>query len=350
MMQYEEIIDGLTNEKVIQLMQSLGVTKYVDKGNYIQFPTICHNESEEEASMKLYWYGNNKIFYCYTECGSMSIFKFLKQFYELRHIEYDWYKDIYQVILDAAAVPKEGFKMPTYKSLKDRFEVIKKEIELPEFSSNALDCFVKQYPQEWLDEGISKSAMDKFDIRYSISQNKIIIPHLDANGRLVGIRGRALDEWEIENVGKYMPVKIEGVWYSHPLSLNLYGLYENKSSIKEKGICFVFEGEKSVLKMEEAFEENCAVAACGSNFNKYSFNLLMKLCSPREVVLCFDKEEHPGSTDYFNKLYSIGEKYKNYCNFSFIYDRLGLLDMKDSPIDKGIEVFKKLLEKRVQVR
>ena len=42
--------------------------------------------------------------------------------------------------------------------------------------------------------------MDKYNIRFSPTQNKIIIPHYDINGRLVGIRGRALN---IEEVEKY---------------------------------------------------------------------------------------------------------------------------------------------------
>ena len=58
--------------------------------------------------------------------------------------------------------------------------------------------------------------MDKFNIRYSISQNKIIIPHYNVNGELVGIRGRALNTQDIEQFGKYMPVQIENKWYSHP--------------------------------------------------------------------------------------------------------------------------------------
>ena len=44
------------------------------------------------------------------------------------------------------------------------------------------------------------------------------------------------------------------------------------------------------------------------------------------------------------------EKYKNYANFSFIFDRNGLLDLKDSPVDKGKEVFQKLYESRVIVK
>ena len=78
--------------------------------------------------------------------------------------------------------------------------------------------------------------------------------------------------------------------------------------------------------------------------------LLVQTCHPKEIVLCFDKEEVDGSEDYFNKLYSIGKKYQNYADFSFIYDREKLLDMKDSPTDKGADIFWKLYKKRVRIK
>ena len=131
--------------------------------------------------------------------------------------------------------------------------------------------------------------------------------------------------------------------------MNLYGLWENKESIKKSKICYVFEAEKSVLQCM-TFGETNAVAVCGSQFNKYQLNLLLQLCTPREVVICFDKEEQPGQHKYFDKLYAIGNKYKEYCQFSFVYDRTGLLNMKDSPSDHGKEVFQKLIESRVFVR
>ena len=350
-MDYQAIIDNLQVESVIRLMEKLGATRWKDEGTHIVFPTICHNEDADEASMKLYFYKNTKLFMCYSNCQAMSVFKFLKNYYETRGIEYDWVSDVYNVILDCSNFkPNEGFDVPKYKSIRGRFEPNKREVELTEYNKGALDVFVKHYPPEWLRDGITKTAMDKFNIRYSISQNKIVIPHYDVGGRLVGIRGRALNEWEIENVGKYMPIRLEQTWYKHPLSMNLYGLYENQENIKRNHICYLFESEKSVMQCEAFDMPNCAVAVCGSQFNKYQLNLLMKHCQPREIVICFDKEENEGEDKYFNKLYAIGEKYKNYCNFSFVYDRLGLLEMKDSPSDKGEAVFRKLLEKRVKIR
>lgn len=350
-MNYEEIISNLDVQSVINLMQKLGADRYDERDDYVIFPTICHNVDASEASMKLYYYKKNKMFVCYTECGAQSIFKFLKNYYESRQIEYDWYQDIYLAVYDCSSFRlKDGFELAKYKSLRDRYGYQKREKELPEYSSNVLDCFVKIHPEEWLKDNINSQAMDTFNISYSISQNKIIIPHYDVNDRLIGIRGRALDDWEIQNVGKYAPIRVEQTWYKHPLSMNLYGLNITKNNIKKYGICYLVESEKSVMQMESFNIPNCSAAVCGSNFNKYQLNILMKNCCPSEIVLCFDKEEKPGEDKYFNKLYEICKKYNQYCNFSFIYDRENLLDLKDSPTDKGEQVFLDLLKRRVRVR
>ena len=350
-MDYEEIISNLDVDSVISMMEKLGADRHSDRGAYVVFPTICHNIDASEASMKLYFYKDTKLFVCYTECGNMSIFKFLKHYYETRQIEYDWYQDIYEVVRDCSNFKGvDGFVVEKYKSLRDRYEVKRKEKELPQYMPHVLDCFVQTYPQEWLDDGISKKTMDRFNISYSISQNKIIIPHYDILGRLVGIRGRALNDWEVENIGKYAPIQVEGVWYKHPLSMNLYGLDRTFMDIRRNGVCYLFESEKSVLQMDGFSIPNCSAAVCGSNFNKYQLNILMKFCAPSEIVICFDKEELPGEEKYFNKLWNICQKYKQYCNFSFIYDREGLLNLKDSPTDKGEEIFLQLLKKRVRVK
>lgn len=350
MIDYQGIIESLSTQKVIQLMEKLGVDDYVEKPGYVIFPTICHNEDPSEASMKLYYYENSHIFQCYTECGSMTIFQFLKNYYETRGIEYDWYNDVYQVILDCSNFTLvDSFKSQRYKSKKDRY--VHKEIpKLQTYPNGILDCFMKFYPPEWLNDGISEQSMDKFNIRYSTIQNKIIIPHYNINNELVGIRGRALNEWEVENIGKYMPVQIEGKWYSHPLSLNLYGLNFTKDNVKKNRICYIFESEKSVMQCDGFQIDNCAAAVCGSQLNKWQVKILIKECHPQEIVVCFDKEEQPPDEVYFNKLYKLCSKYKNYANFSFIYDREKLLEMKDSPSDKGEEIFRRLLDKRVRIK
>jgi hypothetical protein len=348
MIDYQEIIEQLDDNRVMALLDKLGIP-YEDKPDCLIMPTVCHNQNMEEASQKLYYYKNTHIFYCYTEDGAMSIFNFLKHFYEVRDIAYDWYTDIYELVLGCSYFGEQEYNPNAYKSIRDNYTLRKERKELPSYPKEVMESFIKYYPIEWLNDGISKEAMDKFGIRFSPSQNKIIIPHYDVGGRLVGIRGRALNEEDIENWGKYMPVQIEGKWYSHPLSLNLYGLNQTKENIKATGIAYLFEAEKSVLQMESFNIPNCAVAVCGNKLNKYALDILVRACHPKEIVICFDKEELPHESKYFNHLYELCKKYSVYSNFSFIYDRENLLDLKDSPTDKGEEIFLKLLKKRVKV-
>lgn len=351
MINYKELVDNLTIDNIKSLLNKLKIPyREIEKG--LVMPTVCHNINIDEASWKLYYYQDNHIFYCYTECSkAMSIFKFLKTYYETRQIEYDWFEDIYNVVLNCGNFrPKEGFDTIQYQSLKDRYRIKKKQVELEKYPSGILDIFMKNYPVEWLNDGISRRAMDKYNIKYSVSQNKIIIPHYDINNNLIGIRGRALNEWEIENIGKYMPIQIEKKWYTHPLSLNLYGLNHTKENIKKYGICYIGEAEKFCLQSESFSFPNCSCAVCGSQFNKYQLDILMKNCRPKEIVICFDKEEKNKEDKYFFKLYNLCKKYINYCKMSFIYDNDNLLKLKESPTDCGENIFKKLLEKRIIVK
>lgn len=350
MSKYWDLVNSLTPKDVIELMKTLGAQLIDEKTDVLIFNTICHHSNESDGSPKLWYYKDSHRFMCWTECGSMNMTEFLEHYYETRGLTYDWYQDIFLLIKNYGNVNtfQEGFDIEKYHSNRLEYE-IKKPQKLSIYSENVLAAFEKIYPQDWLKEGISKETIDKYNILFSISQNKIIIPHYDVKGNLVGIRGRAEDEYEIENLGKYMPVQIEGTWYSHPLSLNLYGLNITLEAIKRTGFCILFEGEKSVLKMDTYYgNNNNAVAVCGSNFNKFQLKLLMMYAHPQEIIIAFDNEEQQNQHSYYDKLSEICKKYNNYAKFSFIYDRKSLTDKKDSPVDKGKEIFETLLLNRIK--
>ena len=194
--------------------------------------------------------------------------------------------------------------------------------------------------------------MKRFNILYDIKENKVIIPHYNEKGELIGIRGRALNQESVEAGIKYMPVEIEGQLLNHPLGYNLYGLNLVKDNIKRTGIALVAEGEKSVLQYETMFgkENNICVAACGSSFHTYQFELLTA-AGARTILICFDKEGETWKEQqlYYNKLKKICLKYKNRCKMGFLWDTKELLNLKDSPFDKGQETFKKLYKGAIYV-
>ena len=78
MIDYKAIVEELEPEKIKELLYTLGVEQVIEKPGYFITNTICHNE--EGGSLKLYYYFNSHLFTCFTECGSMTIFQFMKHY------------------------------------------------------------------------------------------------------------------------------------------------------------------------------------------------------------------------------------------------------------------------------
>lgn len=354
---FDDIKANLTPEEIIDIVtNTLGAHTYQEHSDCIIFPTICHNIDSENARMKLYYYKENRLFHCYTECSSsFDIFGLFKKYYQKNNQKYDFYKDILLKIVSKESLSFEADNYK-YQIQRDKYKIKKRDITLISFPKNIINIYQKLYPVEWTYENISDKTMDRFNIRFSPLENKIIIPHYDINDNLIGIRARALNEEDIQNFGKYAPVKIEDKWYSHPLSLNLYGINFNKEAIKRARHIVIAEGEKSVLLYDEFFgsENNISVAVCGSSFNKLQLQLLLKNFDLNEIIIAFDKEYnyYPSkeSENYFNRLLKLCEKYSKYCNFSFLFDTKNLLREKESPFDRGKKVFENLLENRVKIK
>ena len=163
----KDIMESITLDDVKTFLESLGVNQiamYPEKG-YLVCPTICHNPLHAAESMKLYWYQNNKIFRCYTECNeAMSIFTLYKKFMDInedRKISDD----------EAEMYVKHCLKQIVHvnqrKKYKDNLDLEKykytKNIPiLDEYPTEILSYFTKYYHPLWLKDGITKEAMDNF--------------------------------------------------------------------------------------------------------------------------------------------------------------------------------------------
>lgn len=355
----KDVINSITLDDVKNFLESLGVDQIEvnNEKQYLVCPTICHNPLEEATSMKLYWYQNNKIFRCYTECNeAMSIFELYRRYMSINH---------YPISLEEAEDYVKQFlhhiTVNTYtpsNSIDLDIEKYKYNTNIPlldEYPMCALDCFTKYYHPLWLKDGIKRETMDKFLIRFSPNQNKIIIPHFDIKGRLIGIRGRALEEEEIEASGKYKPVKIGNTLYTHLLQFNLYGINFHKEGIMRRRCAIIAEAEKSVMLDDGYYGKlSNTVACCGSTFNKYHISLLTNILGANEIVIAFDKEYEDWRTEkakkYREKLEYLCRRFSNQATFSYIWDYDNLLEEKDSPFDKGKEVFEKLFKNRIRVK
>ena len=356
----DEIKSALTVDDIFELLQEWGADPMYSAFGILA-TTICHNEPGE-GSKKLYFYTNSGLFQCYTSCGSFDIFELAIKVFEIQNkVEIDlntavrWIAQRFNIsgeeVIDDSLKLKDWEYLSAYEKLQ-KLEVPageKKELkEYPREILSRLNYRLKIGP--WLKENISQEAMTQAEIGYYLGGDQITIPHYDEDGRLIGIRGRTMSKEEGERYGKYRPLRINRVLYNHPLGFNLYNLNHSKENIKIMKKAIIFESEKSCLLYKSYFgiENDISVACCGSNVSAYQINLLKDL-GVDEIIIAFDREgENDDKNQYVSKFYRLNKRFKNEVNISFIYDKNGeYLDYKDSPIDKGREVFLTLFKERI---
>lgn len=356
-MTIRELREKLTSEDVKNILRKYGVEPYYENNNYIIYPTVCHNPIGSECSNKLYYYKNTSLFRCYTSCGSIfDIFDLIikienmlgrkvgKSFAinfcglqltskEMEDIASD------SIINDIAYLTELNYTAP----------VDINNLELKPIDAKFMDSrFIFDIPgmQSWIDEGIDINTLLHYNISYDPINNCIIIPHYDAVGNVVGIRGRYLSE---DAVAKYKPITYNGQLLNHPTSETLYGFYQNKKAISASKSCIIFEAEKSVMKLDSLYyKNNISVAVCGQNISSTHIQLLLS-AGVSNVIIAFDADY----TDY-NSAKAKLQDYKKiakpllaYFNVSIIIDFHNRLGYKDSPIDCGEQLFKELMKERV---
>ena len=353
-MEIKDMRESLSPEEIKKILEQYGVNPVHENQLYIQYPTHCHNL--EGGSHKLYYYKDNHIFKCYTECDSVfDIFELIQKMEELRDRECSLPQAIKIVGFD----PNQNREVsPEIEEDRKSLDYINKmkNIVVPRMTYSGIKndilnnfTFSERYLEPWIQEGITPKVLREFNIRYDVTNLVIIIPHRDAEGNVVGVRGRFMSEYS--NV-KYMPITFNGVTLSHPLRGNLYGLYENKEVIKKNKTAILFESEKSVLKFSSFFghENNFSVATCGNKVTNEQIQLLQDL-GVKQVILAFDKD-YDNSADQLkvqNQYNEIAHRLSVYFKTSVIFDYGNSLGYKDAPIDKGKATFEELFKYRYYI-
>lgn len=363
----DELKNSLSIDQVSEYVAELGGEPREQNGILV-CRTICHCGQ----SHKLYYYPNTTLFRCYTDCGeTFDIFELTRKV--MSHDQPKAREDPEWNLPEAIEKVAQFFHVsPNVKtddsllSNEDDFKILEKydrinnidlktqEVELKTYDGAFLKNLPRPKIQPWLDEGISQEVMDAAGICYDPKNCGIVIPHFDINNNLIGIRERTLIKEQAETYGKYMPAKIAGKMYSHPLSFNLYNLNHSKDNIRRMQKAFVFEGEKSCLLYRTYFgeENDLSVACCGSSFIAYQAWLLINQ-GAEEIIICLDRQFKELGDDEHKKLVrnlkQIHKKYGVYTHISYIFDKKGITGYKSSPIDHGPDIFMQLFKERVDL-
>jgi len=355
----QQIKNNMTIKSVFNLLEEAQAhPKIIENNTMIEAVTVCHHGNKR----KLYYYQDGKNFVCYTNCGSMQIVDFAMKLFNcdfnkaIRILEKKFNVSNFNVgnFVDESNIElNENIDIPSIdvaRTLNKGSDV--PEIEIPPIDKNIINSFYDIYPSSWLKEGISKESMNKYHIKFDVLNHRIIIPAFRSDGELIGIRCRDIDENRLRNGGsKYYPIFFNGKVLRWPTGSSLYGLDISKDSIKKNKKVILFEGEKSVLKLDRYLgENNIGLALYGSNFTRIQKNTILDL-GVDEIVIALDKEFEKvydeNSKLYAKKIGSMVKDIKMRCKVSVLWDKKGQLDYKDSPIDKGIEVFNDLVHNRI---
>ena len=363
-MDRDSLLEKITTEDVIEIMQQLGTGYIKSKTNSdIYFQTICHCGNKH----KLLYYPDSKMFMCLTECGSLSLYDVIM------YSQGKSFSEAYAYLCKFKGINKDrrtkglvvkGESLEDLEFLERHlYRTSKTNIELPTYNSEVLEIFDNYYPSQWYEEGLSEEEMKFFNIKMYLSQMKAVICHKNLDGNIIGIRGRSFNNFDLENGRQYMPLSIQGLTYRHPTGLSLYGAYENYKNIKRIRRVVLFEGEKSVIKYGSYFGRmnNIALATLGTNISNYQRNMILSW-NVDEVTIAYDKQysfeliEQNDSkaikeyNNYIKKIIKIYRLFANYCKVSLIFcTNDNDLEYKDAPIDQGKEMFEKLDRDRILI-
>ena len=350
MVDSKKLKEAINAQDMFGFLEYIGAEPQFINSNLIESRTVCHNGAHC-GKRKLVYYCDTHSFYCYTECGSMDIFNIV-----MKHMGVDDFGESVRFVMTyfgiSASAVSDFVGMDDFSFIKKFQKEPTSSIEYEPVDEKVLERYYPYFPKVWEEEGISPFLRKKYSTHFSIVENKIIIPHRDIKGNVIGIRGRALNQEEIDMGRKYMPVTIDNHVYRHLVGGNLYGLYENLEMIKKLKTVVIFEAEKSVQMLNTfAPEFSVGVAVGGSSFTREQAKLIMDL-DVENVIIALDKEfVKLGDEDdlYHRKKVRkvFGEKLMAKCNVSILWDLKGDLDLKDSPTDKGKKVFDKMMANRI---
>lgn len=348
MLDIQSIKSQINADNIIDLMDSLGADYNFASSHEIHFRSICHDSD----SYKLYWYddGSGGRLHCHRDGETWDVIgfvEFIKHLDFIPAVEY-----ICQTLgINANEVSERSDVDPWQKDLRRWLPNAESELEpLTIYDPSVLRLF-KPFPHKsWLDDGISVSAMRKLGIGWYGRNAQVAIPVRDPDGNLVGIHARNTRRAIVGAGRKYEPLRTLIQDYRFPTGRVCYGLYENQAAIKASREVILFEAPKSTLQMTTMLGNSAScVSLFGWNCNKLRRDMLLDLGIQR-VNIALDRQYHEPSGDefavYVRQVKKIAALFKPYCQVGIIWDKQDRLGYKDSPSDKGLEVWNQLYQER----
>lgn len=255
---------------------------------------------------------------------------------------FDWEEDYQEGDDFSEIIPKvdrlkflRGIK--SKRKERNRTRTISERVENEVLDKESIFSKYWKYPHvNFLEDGVSLRTQNEYGVMFDSNTNRVVFPIYNEEGELVSVKGRYVGEEErILKEIKYLYL------YRFDKGAELFNLHKAKEHIKRLGYVIIFESEKSCMKAWQYGIKN-TVAISGFEITPIQVMKIKKLGV--DLVFAYDKDM-TYEENFKSHIKGLARTRLVY----YLEDKENLLGEKDSPIDKGLEVFKKLYETKVQV-
>ena len=318
-------------EKLIELLERFDFEHINHRGSEIRFARSDSGGANISIRLK-----NNQ--YCVVFDWSRGVTTdIISYIIQEKSVEF---RDVLQVtkkILGLGNDWKPQQKKVLFGGIYNNLACKNKEIQLKTYDDSVLDKYEKAGNLMFLRDGISLSSQKFWDIRFSLEDNRIIIPIRNEYSELVGAKGRLNDDADEDNP-KYL--------YTIPVAMSqlLYGYSENYQYLYGNDVILV-ESEKSIMQAWDFGVRN--IVALGSHsLSEKQTKLLLQL-QPKKIIIAMD--EGLG----FEHTKRNADMIKNFGGMLtpeiWYWDSDQDLDVlpKSSPTDSGKEKFDEIMEEQL---
>lgn len=349
----EVLYEKLTIQDYYNIMRKLGAENRGDR-----FRTICHNI--DSGGFNLAFNEDDRYFTCFSECGcSYSLLSLVKKRRELIGEPCTTYRSMKwiceQVGIDfnfkeeVKQVKNNIYNWQGLLRYSAKNKIAENKIYDNYVISKLEDCIYLP----WINEGISADTQEKYQIKWYNRRQQIVIPVRNIEGKLVGTHCRNTNPDLVNDGFKYDHLRmLNGDEYKFQMGLELFGLNYNKINIEKSKQVILLESPKSVMQADSFNMPNICVGMFGMNFSIQKLKLLLNL-GVENFIIALDRQydvmrgrEWEKYKIKVNRIIDIIKPYAKEIAIIYDNDIDRLLDYKDSPTDKGKEVFITLLNNR----
>lgn len=327
-------------DKLQELCNKISLLEYAEQtcefkkrgSNYF---CSCPKHSDSDPSLCIS--PDVNLFYCFSCLRKGNLINWLMEYEDLS------FQDAVQKVINLTGEDINKYYIPeslkfykTLNNLQKEKENISVDRQILDIEQDYNQKFKDEIPDEWIEEGISREELKKYKIRIDPISNRIVYPVYSNDDELISVKGRT-------RFKNYKDLKIMKYMLFHKIGVLDYfqGMQQAREFIKQSDEVIIFEGIKSVMKADQWGFHN-VVSAETSSLSDQQIALLIKM-QIKNVVIAFDKDVN------IQKVRGCVGLLNRFANCYAVIDKCKLLDEKDSPCDKGEDVWRTLYERRIKI-